>query len=389
MRALAGRRGRDRNARDRARRCASLILADTFAGHPDGAAIYQRSLAASADLRALAEARVDALLAPAALADVRTEVIETMARIDPAAYRIGAEAVWLADQSDRAAAIDVPTLVVVGEEDRVTPPELSQELAALIPGAASRPSPAPATSPTSSARRHSTLTSRISSPPWRAMGTAYIVDAVRTAGGRRGGALKDWHPADLGAAVLDALVERTGIDPAAIDDVIVGCVSQIGEQSCHVGRSMVLASCLPDSVPAVTIDRQCGSSQQSVHFAAQAVMSGTQDLVIAAGVESMTRVPMGTPVFLPLQAGIGTGPWPQSVQDRYGVSEFTQFRGAEMMASKYGFSRDDLDAFALDSHRKAAAATQAGAFDSEIVQVGDHRSDEGIRYDASPKISPG
>ncbi len=215
------------------------------------------------------------------------------------------------------------------------------------------------------------------------MGTAYIVDALRTAGGRRDGALKDWHPADLGAAVLNALVERTGVDPAAIDDVIVGCVSQIGEQSCHVGRSMVLASSLPDTVPAVTIDRQCGSSQQSVHFAAQAVMSGTQDLVIAAGVESMTRVPMGTPVFLPLQAGIGTGPWPKSVQERYGVTEFTQFRGAEMMAKKYGLSREELDAFALGSHRKAAAATQAGAFDSEIVQIGDHRSDEGIRYDAS------
>jgi acetyl-CoA C-acetyltransferase len=215
------------------------------------------------------------------------------------------------------------------------------------------------------------------------MADAYIVDALRTAGGRRDGALKDWHPADLGAAVLNALVERTGVDPAAIDDVIVGCVSQIGDQSCHIGRSMVLASTLPDSVPAVTIDRQCGSSQQSIHFAAQAVMSGTQDLVIAAGVESMTRVPMGTPVFLPLQAGIGTGPWPRSVQERYGVTEFTQFRGAEMMAKKYRLSRGELDAFALDSHRKAAAATQAGAFDSEIVQVGDHRSDEGIRYDAS------
>jgi len=215
------------------------------------------------------------------------------------------------------------------------------------------------------------------------MAEAYIVDAVRTAGGRRGGALKDWHPVDLGAAVLNALVERTGIDPAAVDDVIAGCVSQIGEQSCHVGRNMVLASKLPDSVPAVTIDRQCGSSQQSVHFAAQAIMSGTQDLVIAAGVESMTRVPMGTPVFLPLQAGIGTGPWPKSVQDRYGVTEFTQFRGAEMMAKKYRLSRKKLDAFALESHRKAAAATQAGAFDSEIVQIGDHRSDEGIRYDAS------
>ena len=215
------------------------------------------------------------------------------------------------------------------------------------------------------------------------MAEAYIVDALRTAGGRRDGALKDWHPADLGAAVLNALVQRTGVDPAAIDDVIVGCVSQIGEQSCHIGRSMVLASKLPDSVPAVTIDRQCGSSQQSIHFAAQAVMSGTQDLVIAAGVESMTRVPMGTPVFLPLQAGIGTGPWPKSIQDRYGVTEFTQFRGAEMMAKKYGLSRDQLDAFALESHRKAAAATEAGAFDAEIVQIGDHRSDEGIRYDAS------
>jgi acetyl-CoA C-acetyltransferase len=215
------------------------------------------------------------------------------------------------------------------------------------------------------------------------MAEAYIVDAARTASGRRDGALKDWHPADLGAAVLNALVERTGVDPSAMDDVIVGCVSQIGDQSCHIGRSMVLASKLPDSVPAVTIDRQCGSSQQSIHFAAQAVMSGTQDLVIAAGVESMSRVPMGTPIFLPLQAGIGTGPWPKSVQERYGVTEFTQFRGAEMMAKKYGLSRGELDTFALDSHRKAAAATQAGAFDAEIVQIGDHRSDEGIRYDAS------
>ena len=215
------------------------------------------------------------------------------------------------------------------------------------------------------------------------MAEAYIIDAVRTAGGRRDGALKDVHPVDLGAAVLDALVERTGVDPAAIDDVIAGCVGQIGEQAFHVGRNMVLASSLPDSVPAVTIDRQCGSSQQALHFAAQAVMSGTQDMVIAAGVESMSRVPMGAPVLLPLQAGIGTGPWPQSIKDRYGVTEFTQFRGAEMMAKKYGLTREELDAFALDSHRKAAAATQAGAFDKEIVQIGDHRSDEGIRYDAS------
>jgi acetyl-CoA C-acetyltransferase len=219
------------------------------------------------------------------------------------------------------------------------------------------------------------------------MSIAYIVEALRTAGGKREGALKDWHPVSMGAAVLDALVERTGVEPAAIEDVIVGCVSQIGEQSFHVGRNMVLASSLPDSVPAVTIDRQCGSSQQSVHFAAQAVMSGTQDLVVAAGVESMTRVQMGTPVFLPLQAGIGTGPWPQAILDRYGVTEFTQFRGAEMMAKKYGLTREELDRFALDSHRKAAAATEAGAFDAEIVPLKvkgrEHRVDEGIRFDAS------
>jgi acetyl-CoA C-acetyltransferase len=224
------------------------------------------------------------------------------------------------------------------------------------------------------------------------MAEAYIVEALRTAGGKRGGALKDWHPADMGAAVLNALVERSGIDPAAVEDVITGCVSQIGEQSFHIGRNMVMASKLPDSVPAVSIDRQCGSSQQSLHFAAQAVMSGTQDVVIAAGVESMTRVPMGTPVFLPLQAGIGTGPWPQSIKERYGVSEFSQFTGAEMIARNYGFTREQLDEFALSSHRKAAQAAEVGAFDSEIVplavldEAGNeslHTCDEGIRFDAS------
>ena len=219
------------------------------------------------------------------------------------------------------------------------------------------------------------------------MAEAYIVEALRTAGGKRDGALRDWHPVSLGAAVLDALVQRTGIDPAAIEDVITGCVSQIGEQAFHVGRNMVLASSLPDSVPAVTIDRQCGSSQQSIHFAAQAVMSGTQDLVIAAGVESMTRVPMGTPVVLPMKAGIGIGPWPPELLQDYGVAGFTQFVGAEMMAQKYGATRDGLDTFALDSHRKAAAATQAQAFHREIVPLaiegGEHRTDEGIRADAS------
>jgi acetyl-CoA C-acetyltransferase len=224
------------------------------------------------------------------------------------------------------------------------------------------------------------------------MADAYIVEALRTAGGRRGGALRDWHPADLGAAVLNALVERSGIDPAAVEDVIAGCVSQVGEQGFHIGRNMVMASKLPDSVPAVSIDRQCGSSQQALHFAAQAVMSGTQDVVIAAGVESMTRVPMGTPVVLPMQAGIGIGPWPQSIKQRYGVDQFSQFTGAEMMAKKYSFPREELDAFALNSHRKAGAATDGGAFEREIMVVDGldkegnarrHDRDEGVRADAS------
>ena len=219
------------------------------------------------------------------------------------------------------------------------------------------------------------------------MAEAFIVEAVRTAGGRRGGALKDWHPADMAAEVLDALVERTGIDPAAIEDVIMGCVGQAGEQSFHVGRNAVLASKLPESVPAVTIDRQCGSSQQAIQFAAQAVMSGTQDVVIASGVESMTRVPMGLPVTLAAQAGIGVGPFSKRIQDRFGVPMFSQFIGAEMIAEKYGFTREELDRFALESHQKAARATEAGAFDEEIVPLavdgGEHRKDEGIRYDAS------
>ena len=226
------------------------------------------------------------------------------------------------------------------------------------------------------------------------MAEAYLVAAARTAGGKRGGALKDWHPADLGAAVLDALVERSGIDPASVEDVIAGCVSQVGEQSFHIGRNMVMASRLPDSVPAVSIDRQCGSSQQALHFAAQAVMSGTQDVVIAAGVEHMTRVPMGTPVFLPMQAGIGTGPWSQAIKDRYGVTEFSQFTGAEMIARNYQMSREELDGFALGSHRRAAAATERGDFADEIVplKVADaegtetlHTRDEGIRFDATPE----
>ncbi|MEM7403659.1 MAG: acetyl-CoA C-acetyltransferase [Pseudomonadota bacterium] len=223
------------------------------------------------------------------------------------------------------------------------------------------------------------------------MAEAYIVDAMRTAGGRRAGKLAGWHPADLGGAVLDALVGRTGVDPGAVEDVIMGCVGQAGEQSFHIGRNCVLASSLPESVPAVSIDRQCGSSQQALQFAAQAVMSGTQDVVIAAGVESMTRVPMGAPTRLASDAGLG-GPKSPKMEDRYPGIQFSQFMGAEMMAEKYGFSREELDAYALESHRRAASATESGAFANEIVPLeiegpeGStlvHHSDEGIRYDAS------
>jgi acetyl-CoA C-acetyltransferase len=217
------------------------------------------------------------------------------------------------------------------------------------------------------------------------MSEAFIIDAVRVAGGRRKGRLANMHAVDLGALSLNAILERTGVDPAAVEDVIFGCVTQAGEQSQHVGRNCVLASKLPQSVPAVTIDRQCGSSQQAVHFAAQAVMSGVQDLVIAGGVESMTRVPMNSAVN-------GAKPVPPSVQQRFNVDGFSQFVGAEMIAKKWGFDRDTLDLFALESHRRAAAAINAGAFANEIVPVrvtlADgtevlHDRDEGVRFDSS------
>jgi acetyl-CoA C-acetyltransferase len=219
------------------------------------------------------------------------------------------------------------------------------------------------------------------------MAEAYIVEALRTPGGKRKGALAGVHPADLGAAVLNALVERTGVDPKAIDDVIVGCVTQGGEQSFAFGRNIVLASKLPQSVPAVTIDRQCGSSQQALHFAAQAVMSGTQDMVIAAGAESMTRVPMMSNMRLHMEAGLGVGPWSRAVLERFGVTEFSQFHGAQAVADKYGFSREEMDAYSLESHLRAAAAIRAGAFEREIVPVATETGvvghDEGVRFDAS------
>ncbi len=223
------------------------------------------------------------------------------------------------------------------------------------------------------------------------MTQAYIVAAARTAGGRRGGRLAGWHPADLAAQVLNALVDRSGIDPAQVDDVIMGCVSQIGEQSTNVGRNAVLASRLPQSVPATTIDRQCGSSQQALHFAAQAVMSGTMDAVIAAGVESMTRVPMFSPQDLPRRNDMGFYMSP-AIRARYPDGDFSQFVGAEMMARKYGLAKTELDAYALKSHQLAAAALRGGCFKDEIVPVevsladgstALHTDDEGVRLDAT------
>jgi acetyl-CoA C-acetyltransferase len=225
------------------------------------------------------------------------------------------------------------------------------------------------------------------------MAEAYIVAAARTAGGRKKGRLSGWHPADLAARILDALVQRADADPNLIEDVILGCVTQAGEQATNIARNAVLASSLPERVPATSIDRQCGSSQQALHFAAQAVMSGSMDIVIAAGVESMSRVPMGMPVALPFQNDLGhyisTG-----MRQRYPGVEFSQFDGAEEIARKYGLNREQLDGFALLSHQRAAASVKAGKFTAETVPLavrfaeGDapdepHAIDEGIRFDAT------
>lgn len=221
------------------------------------------------------------------------------------------------------------------------------------------------------------------------MRDAVIVGAVRTPIGRRKGALASVHPVDLSAHVLRALAERTGFEPGDVDDVIWGCVSQVGEQSWNVGRNAVLAAGWPESVPGTSVDRQCGSSQQALHFAAATVLSGQADLVVAGGVESMTRAPMGS-------SATGGLPYGEQVRDRYRDVEgfaadqpvpFNQGVGAELIARRWGLSRGQLDEFALASHQKAAAAQDAGLFDAEIapVVVGDDKvtADEGIRRDTS------
>jgi acetyl-CoA C-acetyltransferase len=217
------------------------------------------------------------------------------------------------------------------------------------------------------------------------MATAYIVDAVRTPVGRRKGGLAAVHPVDLGAHVLEALVRRTGIDPAAVDDVVFGCLDQIGPQSADVARTCWLAAGLPVEVPGTTIDRQCGSSQQAVHFAAQAIMSGTQDLVIAGGVQNMSQVPISSATSVGTYLGLPGDPYTGSERwaARYGNEEISQFRGAELIAQKWDISREDMERFALLSHQRAIRAQDEGRFDRETVPYGDVMADEGPRRDTS------
>ena len=219
------------------------------------------------------------------------------------------------------------------------------------------------------------------------MAAAYIVDVVRSAGGRRKGQLATWHPADLGGAIIDGLLQRIDLDPNIVDDAIFGCVTQAGEQTFAFARNIVLASQLPNSVPGVTIDRQCGSSQQALHFAAQAVLSGFQDVVIAGGVESMTRAPMFSNFQLHARADLPADPFSQRIKQRFGVDGFSQFQGAQMLADKYQINRAAMDQFALESHHKAALATQNKQFSAEIITLKQGEKsidqDEGIRFDAS------
>jgi acetyl-CoA C-acetyltransferase len=219
------------------------------------------------------------------------------------------------------------------------------------------------------------------------MAEAYIIDTVRTPVGRRGGSLAQIHPADLGAHTLKALVERTGIDPGAVEDVVMGCLDTIGPQAGDVGRTAWLAAGLPEHVPGVTIDRQCGSSQQAVHFAAQGVMSGTQDLVVAAGLQNMSMIPISSAMTVAEPMGF-TDPFTTSTGwlERYGDQEVSQFRGAEMIAEKWDISREDMEAFAIESHTRAITARAEGRFDAEIVPLAGLTFDEGPREPNVDKI---
>ncbi|MFE2430159.1 acetyl-CoA C-acetyltransferase [Streptomyces sp. NPDC059373] len=218
------------------------------------------------------------------------------------------------------------------------------------------------------------------------MAEAYIVEAVRTPVGRRGGGLSQVHPADLGAHILSALMERSGVDPAAVEDVIFGCLDQVGPQAGDIARTSWLAAGLPEEVPGVTIDRQCGSSQQAVHFAAQGVLSGTQDLVVAGGVQNMSAIPIGYANHKAVEPlGMTQGPFAGSERwtARYGDRPVSQFYGAEMIAEKWGITREAMEAFAYRSHQRAVHAIDEGRFDRELAPYGDVSTDEGPRRDTT------
>ncbi|WP_194420641.1 acetyl-CoA C-acetyltransferase [Microbacterium abyssi] len=216
------------------------------------------------------------------------------------------------------------------------------------------------------------------------MAEAYIVDAVRSPVGKRGGSLSSIHPADLGAHSLRALVERTGIDAGVIDDVIIGATDTLGGQAGNVGRTAALVAGFPEHVPGVTVDRQCGSSQQAVHFAAQAVMSGVNDLVIAGGLQNMSQLPISSAMVAGEQYGFTT-PFAESPgwQERYPDQEISQFVGAEMIAEKWNITREEMEQFALESHQRAARAQDEGRFDGEIAPLNGLDRDEGVRRDTS------
>ena len=222
------------------------------------------------------------------------------------------------------------------------------------------------------------------------MPEAYIVGAVRPPVGRRGGALAEVHSADLGAHVLAALMDRSGVDPGAVDDVVMGCCDTIGSQAGDVARTAWLVAGLPEHVPGVTIDRQCGSSQQAVHFAAQGVMSGTQDLVVAGGLQNMSAIPISAAMLVGQQYGFTT-PFAESPgwAKRYGDQEVSQFRSAEMIAERWDVSREDMEAFAYESHQRAIRATDEGRFAREIEPVGELTVDEGPRRDTTPEKMAG
>ena len=216
------------------------------------------------------------------------------------------------------------------------------------------------------------------------MAEAYIIDAARTPVGKRGGGLSQEHPADLGAHVLRSLVERNRLDPHVVEDVIFGCIDTIGPQAGDIARTCWLAAGLPDEVPGTTVDRQCGSAQQAVHFAAQAVMSGTADVIMAGGVQNMSQIPISSAMLAGEPFGF-EDPFSRSKGwvDRYGTQEISQFRSAEMIAEKWDISREDMERFALESHRRAIRAIDAGSFKEEIESYGDVTTDEGPRRQTS------